>query len=74
MADVLDIIMEGLDESVYREIAKSLIGATKNLQESNHVIHAGFDEADVVIKKLPVLIQSSFNHEIHFLSAIQNIN
>lgn len=29
MADVLDIIMEGLDESVYREIAKSLIGAAK---------------------------------------------
>lgn len=47
MADVLDIIMEGLDESVYREIAKSLIGAAKNLQESNHVIHAGFDEAEM---------------------------
>lgn len=47
MADVLDIIMEGLDESVYREIAKALIGAAKNLQESNHVIHAGFDEAEM---------------------------
>lgn len=47
MADVLDIIMEGLDESVYREIAKSLIGAAKNLQESNYVIHAGFDEAEM---------------------------
>lgn len=47
MADVLDIIMEGLDESVYREIAKSLIGAAKNLQESNHVVHAGFDEAEM---------------------------
>lgn len=47
MADVLDIIMEGLDESVYREIAKSLIGAANNLQESNHVIHAGFDEAEM---------------------------
>lgn len=47
MADVLDIIMEGLDESVYREIAKSLIGAAKNLQESNHVIHAGFDETEM---------------------------
>lgn len=47
MADVLDIIMEGLDESVYREIAKSLIGAAENLQESNHVVHAGFDEAEM---------------------------
>lgn len=47
MADVLDIIMEGLDESIYREIAKSLIGAAKNLQESNHVVHAGFDEAEM---------------------------
>lgn len=47
MADVLDIIMEGLDESVYREIAKSLIGAAKNLQESNHVVHAGFNEAEM---------------------------
>lgn len=47
MADVLDIIMEGLDESVYREIAKSLIGAAKNLQESNHVVHAGFDETEM---------------------------
>lgn len=47
MADVLDIIMEGLDESVYKEIAKSLIGAAKNLQESNHVVHAGFDEAEM---------------------------
>lgn len=47
MADVLDIIMEGLDESVYREIAKSLIGAAENLQESNHVVHAGFNEAEM---------------------------
>lgn len=47
MADVLDIIMEGLDESVYREIAKSLIGAAKNLQESNYVVHAGFNEAEM---------------------------
>ena len=47
MADVLDIIMEGLDESVYREIAKSLIGAAQNLQESNHVVHSGFDEAEM---------------------------
>lgn len=47
MADVLDIIMEGLDESVYREIAKSLIGAAKNLQESNHAVHSGFNEAEM---------------------------
>lgn len=47
MADVLDIIMEGLDESVYREIAKALKGAADNLQEANHVVHAGFDESEM---------------------------
>ena len=47
MADVLDIIMEGLDESVYREIAKALKGATDNLQEANHVVHTGFDESEM---------------------------
>ena len=47
MADVLDIIMEGLDESVYREIAKALKGAADNLQEANHVVHTGFDESEM---------------------------
>lgn len=47
MADVLDIIMEGLDESVYREIAKALKGAVDNLQEANHVVHTGFDESEM---------------------------
>ena len=47
MAGVLDIIMEGLDESVYREIAKALKGAADNLQEANHVVHTGFDESEM---------------------------
>lgn len=47
MADVLDIIMEGLDESVYREIAKALKGAADNLQEANYVVHTGFDESEM---------------------------
>lgn len=47
MADVLDIIMEGLDESVYREIAKALIGAVGNLQEANYSEQTDFNEAEM---------------------------
>lgn len=47
MADVLDIIMEGLDESVYREIAKALIGAVENLQEANYAEADSFDEGEM---------------------------
>lgn len=47
MADVLDIIMEGLDESVYREIAKALIGAVENLQEANYAEVDSFNEGEM---------------------------
>ena len=47
MADVLDIIMEGLDESVYREIAKALVGAVENLQEANYAEVDSFDEGEM---------------------------
>ena len=43
-ADVLDIVMEGLDECIYVEIEKQLIGAAKNVQASNYVYENGFDE------------------------------
>lgn len=43
-ADVLDIVMEGLDECIYVEIEKQLIGAAANVQAANKASHAGFDE------------------------------
>ena len=44
-AEVTEIIMEGLDEVVYEEIAKALIGGIKQLPQANKVTHTGFDEA-----------------------------
>ena len=44
-AEVTEIIMEGLDEVVYEEIAKALIGGINQLPAANQVSHNGFDEA-----------------------------
>lgn len=46
-ADVLDIVMEGLDEAVYREIEKALKGAVTNLQAANKVTETAFVEASM---------------------------
>lgn len=42
-AEVTAIIMEGLDEIVYTEIAKALIAGISQLPVANHDAHAGFD-------------------------------
>ena len=44
-AEVTEIIMEGLDEVVYEEIAKALIGGINQLPQANKITHTGFDEA-----------------------------
>ena len=44
-AELIDIVMNGLDEIIYREIAKALISSTNQLPEANRVVAAGFDEA-----------------------------
>ena len=44
-ADVLDIVMEGLDACIYIEIEKQLIGAAQNVQPNNYVYENGFVEA-----------------------------
>ena len=44
-ADVLDIVMEGLDACIYVEIEKQLIGAAKNVQATNYVYENNFVEA-----------------------------
>lgn len=44
-AEVMDIVMEGMQELIYREIAKALISASEALPEANRVATNGFDEA-----------------------------
>jgi len=46
-ADVLDIVMEGLDECIYVEIEKQLIGAVANVQAANKKSNNNFVEADM---------------------------
>ena len=46
-ADVLDIIMEGLDESLYLEIERALKGAVTNLQANNKTTQDSFVEAEM---------------------------
>jgi hypothetical protein len=47
MADVLDIVLEGLDEAVYLEIERALKAAVTELQTNNQVNYAGFDESEM---------------------------
>jgi hypothetical protein len=42
-ADVLDVVMEGLDECIYVEIEKQLIGAVANVQAANKESVNGFN-------------------------------
>ena len=44
-AELVDVVMAGLDDIVYREIAKSLSAAIAQLPAANKVVAAGFDEA-----------------------------
>lgn len=46
-ADVLDIVMEGLDEAIYIEIERALKGAVVNLQAGNKTTQASFVEAEM---------------------------
>lgn len=46
-ADILDIVMEGLDESVYREIAKALMASVESLQGTNKSTQNQFSEAEM---------------------------
>ena len=46
-AELIDIVMEGLDECVYLEIERALIGAVTELQPANKHEGAGFSEADM---------------------------
>ena len=45
MAEVLNVIMQGIDETIQEEVAKSLIGALNQLPTNNKAIVNGWDEA-----------------------------
>ena len=47
LAELLDIIMEGLDERIYEEIHKALNAGVANLQTSNKHSEAAFNEAEM---------------------------
>ena len=48
MSDVYDLVLEGLDEAVYREIAKALVAMAEdtNFGQYNKASAAGFDESE----------------------------
>lgn len=46
-ADVLDIVMEGLDEAIYIEIERALKGAVTSLQGANKTTQTAFVEAEM---------------------------
>lgn len=46
-ADVLNIVMEGLDECIYVEIEKQLVGAVANIQAANKSTQSSFVEAEM---------------------------
>lgn len=46
-ADVLDIVMEGLDRCVYLQIEAALIAAIDDLPTANYTVQTAFDEAEM---------------------------
>lgn len=47
LSDILDIVLEGLDECIYVEIEKQLIGAAKNVQAANKHTDTKFNESQM---------------------------
>lgn len=47
MADVLDIVMEGLDEAIYLEIERALVAAVTDLPAANKTAQTSFDEDEM---------------------------
>lgn len=47
MADVYDIVLEGMDEAVYKEIARALVSMITSLGQHNKYSGAGFDETQM---------------------------
>ena len=47
MADVLDIVMEGLDEAIYLEIERALVAAVTALPAANQTVQTSVDEDEI---------------------------
>jgi hypothetical protein len=47
MATLVDIVMEGMDERIYAEIASALVATVENIQEANKVDGDTFSEAEM---------------------------
>lgn len=47
MSDVLDIVMEGLDEAIYKEVEQALKAAVTELPTANKTSQNGFDELEM---------------------------
>ena len=47
IADVLDIVMEGLDEAIYLEIERALVAAVTDLPAANQTVQTSFDEDEM---------------------------
>ena len=47
LAELLDIVMEGLDEAIYVEIHKALVGGIAELQQANKAAEASFVEEEM---------------------------
>lgn len=45
LAEILDIVMEGINESIYKEIANALIASVSSLGSNNFASVKGFEEA-----------------------------
>lgn len=53
MNDYYSLVLEGLDEAVYREIAKALVASVSDIKAVNKVIHNAFD-ADAMNQLLTI--------------------
>lgn len=47
MATLIDIVMEGMDDKIYLEIANALIASVENIQAANKTSQSGFVEAEM---------------------------
>lgn len=71
-ADVLDIVMEGLDECIYVEIEKQLEGAIGSIQAANYATETSFVEAtmDDLLSKADAYGKSSIYCTFEFAATM----
>lgn len=72
MSDVYDIVLEGMDEAVYREIAKGLDAAVAKVTAKNKTVQAGFveDQMDRLIQTADVYGKSTIYCTFEFAATM----